>query len=255
MKVIGIIPARMASTRFPGKPLCKMCGMTMVEHVYRRSAMCKILDELYVATCDREIKDEVERFGGLAVMTKDTHKTCSDRVAEACINIKSDADVVVNIQGDEPLIYPQMIEDGVKPFFKDKSLVCTNVISKIDNDRDFNSPNFIKVVKDLSNYALYFSREPIPSAKKHPGSFDRYRQVCILPFRRDFLLKFVELKPSPTECVESVDMVRVLEYGYKIKLVETEIKTMAVDNEDDRKRVEKALLNDGLFKKYKPGVK
>jgi len=213
--------------------------------------MCKILDELYVATCDKEIEDEVMRFGGKAIMTSDTHPTCSDRAAEACENINSDADIVVNIQGDEPLIYPEMIEAAVKPFFEDKSLQCTNLISKLDKREDFYNQNVIKVVKDLDDFALYFSREPIPSDKKYQKEYQGYKQVCILPFRRDFLLKFVKMAPTPLEQIESIDMVRVLEYGYKIKLVETDFNTMGVDDENDRKQAEDIISKDPLLKEYK----
>jgi len=223
----------------------------MIEHIYRRSLMSKLLKELYVATCDKQIAQEVERFGGKAIMTSDTHRTCSDRVAEACRNIASDADVIVNIQGDEPLIYPQMIEEVVAPFFEDGNLQCVNLISKIESDEDFYNPNVIKVVKDTDNFALYFSREPIPSGKKYKGCFDRYKQVCLLPFRRDLLLKFVDMDTTPLESVESVDMVRILENGYKIKLAETKFKTQAVDNENDRIIVEKLIAKDPLFLKYR----
>jgi len=251
VNIVGIIPARMASTRFPGKPLCKMCGMTMIEHVYRRSAMCGLFKELYVATCDEEIAEEVNAFGGKAIMTSNSHKTCTDRVAEAYKKIKSDAEIIVNIQGDEPLIYPEMIEKAVTPFFEDETLQCTNVISKIDDDEDFYNPNTIKVVKDCRDYALYFSREAIPSSKKQKSPYGRYKQVCILPFRKNFLLKFVQMNTTPLESVESIDMMRILENGYKIKLVETKFKTKAVDNEEDRRFVEKLIAEDELFRQYK----
>lgn len=255
MKIIGIIPVRMASTRFPGKPLCRLCGMTMVEHVYRRSSMCDLLNELYVATCDKEIAQEVRRFGGKVIMTSSAHKTCTDRVAEACRSVSKDADIIVNIQGDEPLLYPQMIGQAVAPFFKDKKLQCTNLISKIENDRDFYNPNVIKVVKDYNNFALYFSREPIPSEKKYRGHYKRYKQVCILSFRRPFLLQFMNIHSAQLETVESIDMLRILEYGYKIKLIETHFKTQAVDNKNDRKIVEKIIAKDPLFLKYKQEAK
>ena len=251
MKIIGIIPARMASTRFPGKPLCKICGITMIEHVYKRSRMSRCLEEVYVATCDTEIVKEVERFGGKAVMTSASHKTCSDRVAEACRIIKSDADIIVNIQGDEPLVHPDMIEESVLPFSKDPELVCSNLIAQIKDDEDFRNPNTIKVVKDQNDFALYFSREPIPSGKKFSGRYERYKQVCVIPFKRTFLLKYVAWKPTPLETVESIDMMRILENGYKVKLAKTAFDTMAVDNELDRQKVEELMASDQLFKKYR----
>jgi 3-deoxy-manno-octulosonate cytidylyltransferase (CMP-KDO synthetase) len=251
MKIIGIIPARMASTRFPGKPLCKICGITMIEHVYKRSVICKELKEVYVATCDKEIFDEVIKFGGKAIMTSDKHKTCSDRVAEACRNINSAADIIVNIQGDEPLTRPEMISASVAPFFSDKTIQCVNLIAKIKSDSDFSNPNVVKVVKDKNDYALYFSRESIPSNKKFSGNYNRYRQVCILPFTRSLLLDYVNWESTPLETIESVDMMRLLENGYKIKLVETFFDTMGVDNEDDRLRVEALMSKDKLFLEYK----
>ncbi len=251
--IIGIIPARMASSRFPGKPLAKICGIPMVGHVYLRSKMSQTMSEVYVATCDEEIKKYIDSIGGKAVMTASTHKTCSDRVAEACKIIKTDADIVVNIQGDEPLIYPEMIDQSVMPFFKDPGLHCVNIISRIDSDKEFISPNTIKVVKDKDDFALYFSREPIPSPKKCSERYDRYKQVCILSFRREMLFKFGSMKAAPLEIVESIDMLRLLEHGYKIKLVEAKYKTVAVDNEEDRKAAEAIMGSDKLFIKYKPG--
>lgn len=253
MKFIAIIPARMASTRFPGKPLCRLCGVTMIEHVFRRTAMCKMLQDVYVATCDKEIAEEVGRFGGKFIMTSSAHKTCSDRVAEACRNIGTDADVVVNVQGDEPLVRPEMIEMAVRPFITDKNLVCSNLIAGIESDEEFINPNTIKVVKDSRDYALYFSREPIPSNKKHAGDYGRYKQVCVIPFRREFLLKFVAMKSTPIESVESIDMLRILENGDKVKLVYCDYRSASVDDELDRKKAEKLMEKDNLFALYGKG--
>ncbi|MCA9398661.1 MAG: 3-deoxy-manno-octulosonate cytidylyltransferase [Candidatus Omnitrophica bacterium] len=255
MKIIGMVPARMESTRFFGKPLARICGMTMIQHVYERCCLSKTLDEVYVATCNEEIMEEVVSFGGKAIMTSNEHRNCIDRVAEACNNINTDADIVVVIQGDEPLTYPEMIDQAVSPFKTDKDLVCSNLISAIDSEEDFNNPNVIKVTKDLQNYALYFSREAVPSAKKCKETFNKYRQVCILPFKKDFLMKYVQMAPTPLEMVESVDMLRIIENGYKIKLVETIYKTMGVDDENDRLRVEEIMKDDPLFQShYSKGI-
>lgn len=248
MKIVGIIPARMGSSRFPGKPLASICGKPMIEHVYKRTVMSKVLDDLYVATCDSEIYDAVLQFGGKAVMTSDCHERCTDRIAEAVENIK--ADIIVNIQGDEPLIFPEMIDQALKPLLEDDSIVCSNLMARLKTDREFEDPNEVKVVTDLENFAIYFSREPIPSRKKSIEKFSPLKQVCIIPFRRDFLFKYTKLTPTPLEIIESVDMLRAIEHGYKVKMVETQCETYSVDTIEDLKFVEKIMENDNLYKKY-----
>ena len=249
MKVIGVIPARMGSSRFPGKPLALIRGMPMIEHVYKRSAMSECLDELYVATCDKEIYEAVEQFGGKAIMTDVCHERCTDRVAEAVEDM--DFDVVVIIQGDEPLVYPDMIDQAVKAIAEDDSIVCVNLMSEMENDAHFNDPNEVKVVVDNDSNALYFSREPIPSNKKYENTYARYKQVCIMPFRKDFLVKYNNLNPTPLEIIESVDMLRILEHGYKVKMVPTERNTLSVDTLEDLIKVEKTMDYDTLIKSYR----
>lgn len=250
MKIIGIIPARMGSTRFPGKPLAKILGLTMIEHVYKRCAMSESLEELYVATCDEEIKEEVERFGGKAIMTWSGHKRCTDRIAEAVESL--DADIVVNIQGDEPLTFPEMVDASVKPLIDEKKVVCSNLTKKIESLEEFEDPNTIKVVVDQQGFALYFSREPIPTQRIIEfEELPIYKQVCVIPFRKDFLLKFTKLSPTPLEIAESIDMMRALEHGYKVKMVETEYETHAVDTPEDRKLVEEMMKEDRLFPTYR----
>ena len=249
MKVIGVIPARMGSSRFPGKPLASIRGMPMIEHVYKRSAMSECLDELYVATCDKEIYEAVEQFGGKAIMTDVCHERCTDRVAEAVEDM--DFDVVVIIQGDEPLVYPDMIDQAVKAIAEDDSIVCVNLMSEMENDAHFNDPNEVKVVVDNDSNALYFSREPIPSNKKYENTYARYKQVCIMPFRKDFLVKYNNLNPTPLEIIESVDMLRILEHGYKVKMVPTERNTLSVDTLEDLIKVEKTMNYDTLIKSYR----
>ena len=248
MKVIGVIPARMGSSRFPGKPLALIHGMPMIEHVYKRSAMSESLDELYVATCDKEIYDAVEQFGGDAIMTDVCHERCTDRLAESVNDM--DLDIVVIIQGDEPLVYLDMIDQAVKAIAEDDSIVCVNLMSEMENDADFNDPNEVKVVVDNENNALYFSREPIPSNKKYESTYARYKQVCIMPFRKDFLVKYNNLKPTPLEIIESVDMLRILEHGYKVKMVHTDKKTFSVDTPEDLAKVELVMTEDSTFKLY-----
>ncbi len=254
MNIIGIIPARMGSSRFPGKPLAKICGVPMIEHVYRRSAMSKLLNAVYVATCDIEIRDYVYSFGGKAVMTKDTHERASDRVAEAMLKLEAESnkkyDVIVMIQGDEPMVFPEMIDEAVRPMLADSSILVTNLMSALKDRNEQDDPNEVKVVVDKQNFALYFSREPIPSWKKGAKQVPMLKQVCIIPFLREFLIKFNELEPTPLEVVESVDMLRVLEHGYKVKMVPTHHETYSVDTPEDLRDVENLMIRDSLMKFY-----
>ncbi|MFQ5787776.1 MAG: 3-deoxy-manno-octulosonate cytidylyltransferase [Thermodesulfobacteriota bacterium] len=255
MNVIGIIPARMSSSRFPGKPLAKICGIPMIGHVYYRSKICKTLDHLYVATCDKEIADYIESIGGKAVMTANIHERASDRAAEAMLEIEAQIggriDIVVMIQGDEPMIYPGMIEESIMPMLHDTSLQVVNLMVNFKSREEQNDPNEVKVVVDLNNFALYFSREPIPSWKKGATSVPMLKQVCIIPFKRDFLIQFNALNPTPLEVIESVDMLRVLEHGYKVKMVLTKFETYSVDTIDDLRKVEALMASDMLMSKYK----
>jgi len=253
-KIIGIIPARMGSSRFPGKPLAKIHGIPMVGHVYFRSKMSSLLEEVYVATCDIEIQEYIQSIGGKAIMTSDQHKRASDRVAEALQKIEDKKgekiDIIVLLQGDEPMIFPEMIDEAVQPFLDDEKIVVTNLMAPIRTIQEHQDPNEVKVVVDRNNYALYYSREPIPSNKKEPNNNYMYKQVCIIPFTRDFLIEFNKLEPTPLEIIESVDMMRVLEHGYKVKMVPTNFDTYSVDTKDDLQRVEKLMANDELIKKY-----
>lgn len=254
VRIVGVIPARMASSRFPGKPLAKICGLPMIGHVYLRSRMSPLLDEVYVATCDNEIEDYIRSFGGKALNTKRTHERASDRCAEALAQIEvrtaKRIDIVVMIQGDEPMITPGMINQAVKPLIKDKSVNVVNLMSPIETAQEHADPNEVKVVVDRKSYALYFSREPIPSGKKTTQEIPRYRQVCIIPFRRNFLFEFNRWAPTPLERIESVDMLRVLEKGYKVKMVKIKQQTYSVDTPEDLACVEKEMRHDLLRKKY-----
>ncbi len=254
MNIIGIIPGRMASSRFPGKPLAKICGIPMIGHVYYRSKMSKTLNEVYIATCDEEIIDYAESIGAKAVMTKNTHERASDRAAEAMLKIEKSSnlktDIVVMIQGDEPMLVPEMIDLAVNGMLKDKNIQIVNLMSRVKDINEHEDPNTIKVVVDEENYALYFSREPIPTRKNGVKELPMLKQVCIMPFKRDFLIKFNELRPTILEKAESVDMLRVLEHGLKVKMVMSSYDTYSVDTADDLKRVEKHLAKDRLFELY-----
>ena len=255
MNIIGLIPARMASSRFPGKPLAKISGVPMLGHVYSRSKLCQLLTDVYVATCDKEIMDYIESIGGKAVMTANTHERASDRVAEAMMKIEQatakQINIVVMIQGDEPMVYPEMIEEAVKPMIDDAKIQVVNLMAPLKSKEEHEDANEVKVVVDKNNFALYFSREPIPSRKKGANIVPMYKQVCIIPFKRDFLIKFNELPATPLEIVESVDMLRVLEHGYKVQMILTKFETYSVDTPDDLTKTENLMKKDELILRYK----
>lgn len=255
LNIIGIIPARMKSSRFPGKPLEKILGVPMVGHVYFRSRMSKLLKTVYIVTPNEEIADYADSVGAKYVMGKDDHPGCSDITAEALLKIErgtgKKVDIVAMIQGDEPMIVPEMIDLAVGPFLVDPSVEVVNLMAPIRSVEEHNDPNCPKVVVDMNNFALYFSREPIPSRKKWKGGdFSMFKQVCVIPFTRDFLLHYTSLKPTPLERVESIDMNRVLEHGHKVKMVYEEFETYSVDTPQDLVKVEKKMSKDALVKTY-----
>jgi 3-deoxy-manno-octulosonate cytidylyltransferase (CMP-KDO synthetase) len=217
----------------------------MIEHVYRRTAKCQALQEVYVATCDQEIAQAALGFGAKVIMTSSAHQRASDRVAEVARSIR--ADIYVLVQGDEPMIVPEMIDAAVKPLLEDPDVVCANLIAPILSVEDFEDPNTIKVVMARNGDALYFSREPLPTGRQLPfRDLPAHKQVCVIPFRRDFLLKYAELEPTPLEEAESIDMLRALEHGYRIRLVRTSCATHAVDTPADLARVEALLQSEPL---------
>lgn len=249
MKIIAMIPARMASTRFPNKPLVKISGLEMIEHVRRRVLMSESMNDVIVATCDDSIKERVEYFGGKAVMTSDTHRGCIDRIGEASQYEKGD--IIVVVQGDEPLILPSMLDDLVKPMLDDPNIYCTNLVTEITDEEEFLSPNAPKVVVDQKWDLLYISREPIPSRKKFAEKdFLKLKQLGVIAFRYDFLQTFSALKPTPLEIIESVDMNRAVEHGYKVRMVLTKGHMIGVDVPADVTKVEMALKEDKIITKY-----
>lgn len=254
MHIVAVVPARMASSRFPGKPLCEIRGVPMVGHVLERARRCPLLDGVYVATCDEEIAEYVRSVGGHAVMTSDTHERASDRCAEAMLTIERETgrevDILVMIQGDEPMIEPGAIEAAVRPMLEDESVLVVNLMAEMATRGEHEGPNEVKVVVDLDDFALYFSREPIPSRKKGAADVPMLKQVCVIPFRRDFLIEFNELEPTPLEEIESVDMLRVLEHGYKVKMVRVPAGTFSVDTPEDLARVDEAMAGDKLLSEY-----
>ena len=254
MKVVAIIPARMESSRFPGKPMAKIHGMPMIGHCYLRTKMCPTLIDTYVATCNQEIADYIESIGGKAIFTSPNHERASDRTAEAMLKIEEllgyKLDIIVMVQGDEPMITPTMISNSITPFLSNSNLNVTNLMTTINSIQEFNDPNEVKVVIDKDNHALYFSREPIPSMKKGAKEVPMLKQVCIIPFRRDFLLEFNLMKETSLERIESVDMLRVLENGYKIKMIYSETETYSVDTQSDLEQVIDKMSNDQLLGSY-----
>ena len=257
MKVLAIIPARMGSTRFPGKPLRAINGFPMVGHCYCRTAMTPSLFDTYVATCDQEIYDFVTSVGGKCVMTSADHERASDRAAEAMLTVEAAVgekfDVVVMVQGDEPMVTSTMIQAALEPMIDDPTVNVVNLMAKISDVGQFRNPNEVKVVVNALGNALYFSREPIPSKSKFVGPTEMLKQVCVIPFRRDFLLKFNAMPQSYLEKVESIDMLRILESGGDVRMVLTEESCFSVDTEEDRVFVENAMKHDPLMKRYTNG--
>ena len=254
MNIVAVIPARMGSSRFPGKPLAEIHGMPMIGHVFKRTAMCSLLTATYVATCDQEIFDFVLSAGGRAVMTADTHERCTDRTAEALEAIEMETgervDIVVMVQGDEPMVSPGMIEASVQAMLDDPSVNVVNLMTEMKTTAEFEDPNEVKVVTDLKNNALYFSREPVPSRKKGVDVVSMRKQVCIIPFRRDYLLKFNAMPETPLERIESVDMMRILEHGEPVRMVAVETDSLSVDTPEDLARVVEMMGEDSLRSEY-----
>tara|TARA_B110001452_G_C15213356_1_gene420823 strand:+ start:245 stop:1024 length:780 start_codon:yes stop_codon:yes gene_type:complete len=254
MNIIGIIPARLASSRLPNKPMAEILGMPMIGHVLLRSQRATILDEVYVATCDEVIMEYVKSIGGKAVLTSNAHERASDRAAEALLKIEKDTgekvDIVVMIQGDEPMLTPEMIEAAVTPLIENEAIEITNLMSEIMTQEEHEDPAEVKVVVDLMDNALYFSREPIPSRKKGVTDIRMLKQVCLIPFRRDFLLKYNSMNQTPLEIIESVDMNRILENGIKIKMVMIKEETYSVDTIQDLEKVNVKMKGDRLLINY-----
>jgi 3-deoxy-manno-octulosonate cytidylyltransferase (CMP-KDO synthetase) len=256
MKVVAIIPARMASSRFPGKPLAKLHGVPMIGHCLLRTKMCSELIDTYVATCDKEIYDYVVSVGAKAVMTSDQHQRASDRTAEAMLAIERQlgyqVDVVIMVQGDEPMVTPRMIEDALRPLQDNSDVQVVNLMARIESIADFEDPNEVKVVIDLESDAVYFSREPIPSRRKGYDTVPMLKQVCVIPFRRDYLLEFNSMPETELERIESIDMLRILEHGGKVRMVMTESKSYSVDTVEDLRFAEAAMIGDELMRSYLP---
>jgi 3-deoxy-manno-octulosonate cytidylyltransferase (CMP-KDO synthetase) len=235
-RIVALIPARFHSTRFPGKPLADLAGKPLIEHVYRRTAAASSVGAVVVATDDPRIVEAVESFGGVARLTGRSHRTGTDRLAEVADDLT--ADIVVNVQGDEPLVEPEMIEEAIRPLADDAALMMTTLRRRIVDPDDYANPHVVKVVVDREGNALYFSRAAIPFSR---GAADAYKHVGLYAYRRSFLLAFARLQPTPLEVAESLEQLRALEHGFRIRAVETEYDSIGVDTPEDLERVRRLL--------------
>ena len=235
MKTVCVIPARYASTRLPGKPLALLAGKPMIQHVYEQAVQARGIQEVLVATDDERILKAVQ-----AVLTSSTHPTGTDRLAEVARK-RTDADIIINVQGDEPLVEPQVIETLAAAFAKRSDLqmatLCTSLLPE-----EAAQDSVVKVVMDQNGYALYFSRSLIPFPRKS-GLIQAYKHLGLYGYRRDFLLEYAAMEPTPLEQTESLEQLRALEYGHKILVLPTEHASVGVDTPEDLKRVEQILMN------------
>ena len=248
MRCIGIIPARYSSTRLKAKVLADIHGKPMIQHVWERAKKSRLLDDLIIAGDHELIIQTAKGFGAKAVLTSVDHPSGSDRIAEAVQSL--DVDVVINIQGDEPMINPQIIDDLAGAMINDLHCVMSTVIRLLERETDLIDPNIVKVTIDQNKNALYFSRSAIPY-NRDKINFDRvgyYKHLGIYAYRKKFLLTFIRLPKSHLEKIEQLEQLRVLEAGYKIKTILTDIPTMSVDTADDLQRVKEFLKEDGKYR-------
>lgn len=243
MKVLCVIPARYASTRLPGKPLSMIAGKPMIQHVYERACQAQLPNEVVVATDNELVEKAVLDFGGKAVMTSPDHPSGTDRLAEVAL-MYPDVDVIVNVQGDEPMIPPEVIDRLAEAFNGDADLNMATMKVVMDEE-DYENPAAVKVVTDQQGYALYFSRSLIPYPRNKPEGFKVFKHVGIYAYRRNFLLKYAALAPTPLEKAESLEQLRALENGYKIKVLESDFQGIGVDTPEDLAAV------NALFEKMK----
>ena len=252
MKVIGMIPARYASSRFEGKALALLGGRPLVQHVYERSSQAERLDDVFIATDDARIADAVRSFGGNAVMTSATHTSGTDRIAEAASRM--DVDVVVNIQGDEPFISPRAIDQAVEPFERQSDLEMTTLMQPISEESTRNDPNVVKVVVDCDGYALYFSRSLIPHPRRRQA-VRAYQHIGLYAYRKEFLLRFASLPPGRLEQAEALEQLRALEHQHRILVLEAEeYSGIGVDTPEDLEKANRLLCEQPLKSRSLPWV-
>jgi 3-deoxy-manno-octulosonate cytidylyltransferase (CMP-KDO synthetase) len=256
MMTSAIIPARMGSSRFPGKPLALLHGIPMIGHVYFRARLNRQLHGVYIATCDEVIASYAASIGAPCIMTSAAHVRASDRTAEAAAILEAASgvrpEVVLMIQGDEPMLHPEMIDEALAPLASDPSVPVANLMAPLDADAAAD-PNEIKVVVDRRGDALYFSRQPVPWHRRG-AALELFKQVCVIPFRRAFLTTFAGLEPTPLETVESIDMLRALEHGYRVRMARTAHVTCSVDTPADLGSVSSLMESDPVLRLYAEGV-
>ena len=243
MRTLCVIPARYASTRLPGKPLADICGKPMICRVLERASRAQKPEKVIVATDDERIYDAVRAEGGEALLTRADHPTGTDRLAEGAEGYP-EVDLIVNVQGDEPLIEPSVIDDLIAPFEMDENLPMATVMTRMEDAAEQLNPNNVKVIVDKLGYALYFSRSlvPYPRAAASPV----YKHIGIYAYRRDFLLRYARLEPTPLEMAESLEQLRALENGYGIRVLETDCRFVGVDTPEDLALVNKIYREQGL---------
>lgn len=248
MKIVGIIPARYASTRLPGKPLATILDKPMIEWVYRSVKKSRLIEQIIVATDDQRVFDEVKRFGGEVVMTPLDIQTGSDRIAYVARQLPL-ADIIVNVQGDEPFVSGALIDDAIMPLLVDPKLQVSTLVKKISNQDELYNPSTVKVVFDNFSNAIYFSRSPIPYARDSAsitseitgGKF--FKHIGLYVYRKDFLLYYTKLPQSSLEKAEKLEQLRILENGYKIRVVETDFESISVDTPEDLYRARTYALS------------
>lgn len=242
MKIVTFIPARYQSTRFKGKSLALIAGKPMIQHVYERATKCTELDEVYVATDDLRIYECVTGFGGMAIMTDETHQSGTDRIAEAAEKINlADRDIVVNIQGDQPTFQPSIITELINPLVEDTTIPMSTLMYQIKDEKELHNTNHTKVVVDAKGYALYFSRLTIPFYRDQGSKTIHYKHLGIYAYRKKFLLTFTKLPYGVLEEAEKLEQLRALEHGFRIKVVETIFDSTEVDTPEDIKIVEQRI--------------
>ena len=243
MRTLCVIPARYASTRLPGKPLADICGKPMICRVLERASRAQKPEKVIVATDDQRIYDAVRAEGSEAILTRADHPTGTDRLAEVA-EAYPEVDLIVNVQGDEPLIEPSVIDDLIAPFEMDENLPMATVMVRMDDAAEQLNPNNVKVIVDKLGYALYFSRSLVPYPRAAAGPV--YKHIGIYAYRRDFLLRYARLEPTPLERAESLEQLRALENGYGIRVLETDCRFVGVDTPEDLALVNKIYREQGL---------
>lgn len=245
MRVACIVPARMASTRYPGKPVARILGHPMLEHVFRRLKTGRRVDEIIIATCDEAIRKVAESFGAKVVMTSLNHVRGTDRVAEAAAQVQ--ADIIINVQGDEPLVDPAALDEAIAWMDKHPDVPCVNLVSRISDWDVFTNPDVVKTVMDEHHRVLYFSRRPVPGQSRDKFSY-AFKQIGIYLFKKDFLLQFSAWPQTPLEGIERVDMMRILEKGHPIQGFVSH-DTISVDTPQDLDFAEGIIRQDPLYQK------